>query len=79
MARMSRTIAPVAVLALALSALGVPAAQAADPVAIDIISVNDFHGRIESSPPAAGAAVLGGMVNSYRAANPNNPALRGRW
>ncbi len=71
MARLPRTIAPVAILALALSAIGVPAANAADPVSIDIISVNDFHGRLESSPPAAGAAVLGGMVNSYRAANPN--------
>jgi 5'-nucleotidase len=41
------------------------------PVDIDILSINDFHGRLEAAPPAAGAAVLGGMVNSYRAANPN--------
>ncbi|MBC7725600.1 MAG: ExeM/NucH family extracellular endonuclease [Burkholderiaceae bacterium] len=41
------------------------------PVNIDIVSINDFHGRIEESSPAAGAAVLGGMVDSYRAANPS--------
>ena len=41
------------------------------PVDIDIVSINDFHGRLEASAPSAGAAVLGGMVDSYRAANPN--------
>ena len=41
------------------------------PVAIDIVSVNDFHGRLEAAPPIAGAAVLGGMVNHYREQNPN--------
>jgi 5'-nucleotidase len=41
------------------------------PVDIDILSINDFHGRLEAAPPAAGAAVLAGMVDSYRAANPN--------
>ena len=49
--------------------LGVSAAAA--PVDIDIVSVNDFHGRLEASAPAAGAAVLGGMVDAYEAANPN--------
>ncbi len=46
---------------------------------IDIVAMNDFHGRIERGPaptaPAttsqAGAAVLSGMVDFYRAANPN--------
>ncbi|MEO6943078.1 MAG: ExeM/NucH family extracellular endonuclease [Lacisediminihabitans sp.] len=41
------------------------------PVNIDIMTINDFHGRLEASKPAAGAAVLGGMVDAYRAANPN--------
>lgn len=41
------------------------------PVAVDIVSVNDFHGRIEASGAVAGAAVMGGMVDSYRASNPN--------
>lgn len=71
MSRTSRVVAPVAILTLAFSALGIPAAQAADPVVIDVVSINDFHGRLEASAPAAGAAVLGGMVNSFRAANPN--------
>ena len=41
------------------------------PVEIDIVTVNDFHGRLEASPPAAGAAVLGGLVDQVRAQNPN--------
>ncbi|MET0449456.1 MAG: ExeM/NucH family extracellular endonuclease [Aeromicrobium sp.] len=45
--------------------------SAATPVAIDIVSINDFHGRIEAATPAAGAATLGGMVDAYEAANPN--------
>ncbi|MET0304185.1 MAG: ExeM/NucH family extracellular endonuclease [Microbacteriaceae bacterium] len=41
------------------------------PVAIDIVSVNDFHGRIEANGDSAGAAVLGGLVNQVREENPN--------
>jgi 5'-nucleotidase len=73
-----RRVAPVAVLALALTALGATpvvgtsnAAHAADPVTVDLLSINDFHGRLEASGAVAGAAVLAGMVDSYRAANPN--------
>lgn len=43
----------------------------AAPVEVDLLTINDFHGRLEAAPPVAGAAVLGGMVNAYRAANPN--------
>lgn len=43
----------------------------APPVEIDLLSINDFHGRLEASSTTAGAAVLGGMVRSYEAANPN--------
>ena len=49
--------------------VGISAAPA--PVNIDLLSINDFHGRLEAAPPIAGAAVLAGMVDSYRAANPN--------
>lgn len=49
--------------------VGITAAAA--PVTIDILGINDFHGRLEASPPAAGAAVLAGAVESFRAANPN--------
>ena len=41
------------------------------PVSIDVVTVNDFHGRIEADGAAAGAAVLAGAVNQFRAENPN--------
>ena len=41
------------------------------PVNIDVVTVNDFHGRIEADGAAAGAAVLAGAVQQFRAANPN--------
>ncbi|WP_136055457.1 ExeM/NucH family extracellular endonuclease [Microbacterium sp. K24] len=41
------------------------------PVSIDVVTVNDFHGRIEADGAAAGAAVLTGAVNQFRAENPN--------
>lgn len=41
------------------------------PIEIDILTINDLHGRLEATPPAAGAAVLGGLVEATRAANPN--------
>jgi 5'-nucleotidase len=57
--------------ALVVAPLTVAPAAAADPVEIDLLTINDFHGRLEAAPPVAGAATLGGMVNSYEAANPN--------
>jgi 5'-nucleotidase len=68
---MRKSVAATALLALALSSLAAPAQAADTPVTIDLLSVNDFHGRLEAAPPVAGAAVLAGMVDSYRAANPN--------
>lgn len=41
------------------------------PVAIDVLSINDFHGRLEAGGASGGAAVLAGAVETYRAANPN--------
>ncbi len=41
------------------------------PVEIDVLAINDFHGRLEVGGGAAGAAVLAGLVNDTRAANPN--------
>lgn len=43
----------------------------AQPVTVDLLTINDFHGRLESAPPVAGAALLGGMVDWYEARNPN--------
>ncbi|KDA06414.1 5'-nucleotidase [Microbacterium sp. CH12i] len=41
------------------------------PVNIDIVTINDFHGRIEADNLSAGAAVLAGAVQSVRDTNPN--------
>jgi len=59
------------------SAFAAPPAVAVDPapVSIDVLTTNDFHGRIAAggtrAGDPAGAAVLGGLVNAYEAANPN--------
>jgi 2',3'-cyclic-nucleotide 2'-phosphodiesterase (5'-nucleotidase family) len=63
-------------LALGLASLAfaaTPAAAVDPPVTVDLLSVNDFHGRIEADPASnvAGAAVLSGVVKAQRAANPN--------
>ena len=80
MQRRSLLVAPLALLALAASSLSLSSATAAGtPIDIDIIAINDFHGRIEEGPAPgvgqttsqAGAAVLSSMVTSYRTANPN--------
>ncbi len=49
---------------------------AAGPVNLQLLSVNDFHGRLESpatvgGQPVGGAAQLTGLVNQLRAQNPN--------
>jgi 5'-nucleotidase len=59
-----------AVPALAVEVVA-PAAPAAENVAIDIVTINDLHGRLEAGGGAAGAAVLSGLVKATRAANPN--------
>ncbi|AMB57538.1 ExeM/NucH family extracellular endonuclease [Microterricola viridarii] len=41
------------------------------PVDISLVTVNDFHGRIEQLAPSGGAAVLAGAVKQVRDANPN--------
>jgi len=58
--------------------LGVVAAAPAQavPTTIDIVGINDFHGRLEADAPGAraaiaGAAVLSGAVKSVEAENPN--------
>ncbi|WP_341925942.1 5'-nucleotidase C-terminal domain-containing protein [Nocardioides psychrotolerans] len=52
-------------------AFATPAANAADPVSINILGINDFHGRIAANGQEAGAAVLAGAVDEIRAAQPN--------
>lgn len=65
--------ATVTVSALALGLAVTPAAQAADSVTINLVTVNDFHGRIENEAAsgAAGIAALATAVNQVRATNPN--------
>ncbi|MCU1409230.1 MAG: hypothetical protein JWM23_1310 [Microbacteriaceae bacterium] len=41
------------------------------PVDINVVTVNDFHGRIEQENASGGAAVLSGAVKQIRAQNPN--------
>ena len=61
----------VAVSALCLGTLTAVPAQAATTT-IDILGINDFHGRLaQETSPTAGAAVMAGKVNEFRAANPN--------
>ncbi|PZF97263.1 multifunctional 2',3'-cyclic-nucleotide 2'-phosphodiesterase/5'-nucleotidase/3'-nucleotidase [Micromonospora deserti] len=48
----------------------------AGPVDLQLLSINDFHGRLESpatvnGQPVGGAAKLAGLVNQLRAQNPN--------
>ena len=65
--------------AIGLTVGAVAPAQAAPPpkgvdarsVDINLVTVNDFHGRIEQSGTAAGIARLSSAVDSFRAANPN--------
>lgn len=63
--------------ALGAGLVAAPPAQAADPVTINLVTVNDFHGRIEASNPPTLPGVLGGVaalaqaVNQIRTTNPN--------
>ena len=77
--RITGGIAAVAAVGLALG--GAATAQAAPPadkpdklgqvVDINLVTVNDFHGRIEQSGTAAGIARLASAVDSFRAENKN--------
>lgn len=71
-------------LSLALALTGVLAAVTAvspafgddppvEPVSVQILATNDFHGRIAADPfsSAAGAAVMAGAIKQLRATNPN--------
>ncbi len=74
-----------AVTAAALTFSGVAAAQAAPPpgkgpspkaqearsVDINLVTINDFHGRIEQNGNAAGIARIGSAIEDFRAQNPN--------
>lgn len=82
--RRRRVAVAAAVTALALTVTGVASASAAPKsplgpkgnaygttVDINLVTVNDFHGRIEQAGTAAGIARLSTAVNQLRAENPN--------
>lgn len=56
-----------------VTAQAAPTAEPAAPgtFTLDILDINDFHGRIAADRDSAGAAVLAGAVDTLRAANPN--------
>ncbi len=58
--------APLSVLATSAPA----GAAAGDPVDIQIVATNDFHGRLQRNGNEAGAAIMAGAVKQLRAANP---------
>jgi 5'-nucleotidase len=64
------TLGTVGAVALGMFAAA-PASAADDPVEIDVVTINDFHGRIEADGAAAGAAALATAVSQVREANPN--------
>ena len=68
-----RALAAAAGLAMATAPLAVVAApaDAADPVEVNLLGINDFHGRIRSNGVEAGAAVLAGAVDQIRTQHPN--------
>ncbi len=51
--------------------VGVTAEGGPGFVDIDLVTVNDFHGRIEQSAPSGGIAALSSAVKQIRAQNPN--------
>lgn len=57
--------------AASLSLATAAPAQAADPVEVNILGINDFHGRINDNGAEAGAAVLAGAVKQIRSEHPN--------
>jgi 5'-nucleotidase len=63
-------ISGLALAAMSLSLVTAPA-HAADPVTIQIIGTNDFHGRLQPDRDIPGAAKYAGAVDALRAENPN--------
>ncbi|WP_022893760.1 ExeM/NucH family extracellular endonuclease [Agromyces subbeticus] len=51
--------------------IGIDLAELENVVDISVVTINDFHGRIEKAAPSAGIAELAGAVEQVRAENPN--------
>lgn len=61
----------IALIASSAALLSSSPAHAADPVSIQLIGTNDFHGRLVSGTGIPGAAKYAGAVDAFRADNPN--------
>ena len=59
-----------ALVATSLTLITTPA-QAAEPVDIQVIGTNDFHGRLQPDRDIPGAAKYAGAIEALRADNPN--------
>ena len=61
------------VCAVPLLAAPASAAPAPDTIDVQVLTINDFHGRIEANfeNGEAGAAVVAGAVDAFEAENPN--------
>ncbi|WP_127475353.1 5'-nucleotidase C-terminal domain-containing protein [Microbacterium sulfonylureivorans] len=63
-------VATAGALALGGGVIAVAPAQAADePLEINLVTVNDFHGRIEAAAPVGGIAALAKAVDGIRSTN----------
>lgn len=73
--RHTGVVAAGAIAALAFTGVAVSpvfaAEEPAETVSINVVTINDFHGRIEADGASAGAAVLAGAVQEVRDSNPN--------
>ncbi|WP_055479445.1 5'-nucleotidase C-terminal domain-containing protein [Sphaerimonospora mesophila] len=74
--RLRRRVAPLVAMTtmaamVGIGLIGAPAALADDTVTIDILGINDFHGRLTANGQEAGAAALATAVKEMRAENPN--------
>ncbi|WP_307579259.1 choice-of-anchor I family protein [Paeniglutamicibacter psychrophenolicus] len=57
--------------AISGDAVPAPAPEKPATTSIQVLGINDFHGRIEANGSESGAAVLGGAVKEMNEANPN--------
>ena len=69
--RATRAAAVATACALAFLPAAANAAVEPDTTDIRVLTINDFHGRIEANGDEVGAAVLAGAVAQYKAENPN--------
>ncbi|MGL4662077.1 MAG: hypothetical protein ACRCV7_00120, partial [Culicoidibacterales bacterium] len=75
MKRIGSLLAVVLLLLAGLIAPQVASVSAATTTTIDLISINDFHGRLEQAGKDPGLAKVAGHIKQYQATNPNTAVL----